>query len=518
MVSVWLRLCIMMFLQYFTWGAWGVALGGYMATVLGFSGPQISWVYATTAIATCVSPLLLGYVADRLMATERLLGILHIVGAGLLYVAATQETAYPLFGVMLCYALLYMPTLALTNSISFEHIGSSNLFPYVRVFGTFGWIAAGLAVGKMFEDVNTRTAISDWAVATLGDATGGQITDFLAMSNGFIYVAAVASLILGLFCFVLPHTPPKPAPVNTGAEAGSRKSILTLLSDRSFLVFVIASFLICIPLAFYYNYAQIYLTQIGTPAPTATMTYGQMSEVVFMALMPMFIYMLGVRWMLAVGMFAWVLRYVIFGISDDYTNLVVLGILLHGICYDFFFVASQIYVDTKAAEDQRASAQSFITFVTLGLGMFVGAQTAGWVYETYSVKVAAVAADQQATRAIPPVLDPELEGGLAAELGLTADSILTVDTVPPEFAFTDGSGVIFNSQSIAEFIALADVNGDGQVTIDEWARGRRHDWFYIWMIPAAMAGATLLLFLIGFHDKQATRAAAQEDMDATATA
>lgn len=364
MLSVRQRLCAMMFLQYFTWGAWGVSLGGYMAKVLLFEGKQIGSVYSSTAIGAMISPLFLGYVADRLLATERLLSLLHIGGAVLLGVAATTTEFPYLYAVMVGYALLYMPTLALSNSISFENIRDPEQeFPLIRVFGTVGWIVAGLIVGFVLD----RDGPTRWPIV----------------------MAATSSALLGLFCLALPHTPPKGAggAASGGAvagdapRAGQRRGIATLLTDRSFVVFVVASFLVCIPLAFYYNLANVFLVDIDAWRPTALQTLGQMSEVFFMAMMPWFIIRLGVKRMLAVGMLAWVVRYLLFG--TIFFPAIVVGILLHGICYDFFFVASQIYVDNKADLAQRARAQSFIAFITLGLGMFVGAYVSGFVFDRY---------------------------------------------------------------------------------------------------------------------------------------
>lgn len=353
MTSVQIRLMAMMFLQYFVWGAWGVSLGGYMGQTLKFTGGQLTSVYATTAIATMVSPLFLGYIADRFFSTERILAVLHLAGAGLLFYASQTTDYTQLWMVMLAYSLCFMPTLALTNSISFENIKSAEKeFPIIRVFGTLGWIAAGIAVGQLGWGLDHRQLL----------------------------LAAGTSAVLGVFCFALPHTPPKgKQPAST---TGARAGLLHLLLEPSFLVFTIASFLICIPLAFYYNLANLFLTQIDAPSPTALQTIGQMSEVFFMAVMPLFIVRLGVKRMLAVGMLAWVIRYFAFGSLSF--PLVVFGLLLHGICYDFFFVASQIYVDSKADLAQRARAQSFIAFVTLGLGMFVGAKVAGYTYDYYA--------------------------------------------------------------------------------------------------------------------------------------
>jgi len=286
-----------------------------------------------------------------------------------------------LFAVMVAYSLCYMPTLALTNSISFDNINDPEKdFPIIRVFGTFGWIVAGLVVGFLLK------AAPDSAIGEQLFTIVPAESPFFA-ANNFIILAAIASAVLGLFCFMLPHTPPKQKSESGRASLEtdrSRAGILSLLSEPSFLVFVLASFLICIPLSFYYNLANLFLSQTKAPYPTALQALGQASEVLFMAVMPWFIMKLGVKKMLAIGMLAWVLRYLAFGTMNF--PLIVFGILLHGICYDFFFVASQIYIDTKVDVSQRARAQSFIAFVTLGVGMFVGALVAGRTYDAYAGK------------------------------------------------------------------------------------------------------------------------------------
>jgi nucleoside transporter len=491
-MTVRMRLCVMMFLEYFVWGLWGVELGGYMAAQLRFDGSEIGKVYSTTAIAAMLSPLLFGYAADRLFSSERLLGVLHLLGAGLLATAASATTSSTLFWVMLAYAICFMPTLALTNSISFANISDSEKdFPLIRVFGTLSWIAAGLFVGFVLPKIEGLPR------------------------NSFIYLAAATSVLLGVYSFTLPHTPPKPA--SARGASGDRRGMLVLLREPSFLVFVIASFLICIPLSFYYIHANNFLAQIDAPYPTALQTVGQMSEVFFMAVMPWFILRLGVKRMLAVGMLAWVLRYVLFGTLA--LPLVVLGLVLHGVCYDFFFVASQIYVDTKADVSQRASAQSFIAFVTLGVGMYVGAYVSGKIYDLYPppVRVANVEVTSvdpvvdtapKRTEASLPNWDPTGKTGLAQSMSLKPDDVVRSDRLPETIVEeTGGKRYVYERQPLNDAIAAAEKQfGDREsgLTRPEWRLAQRYDWRMIWLWPALMAAGTLLFFWLGFRDQVTT--------------
>jgi nucleoside transporter len=359
-ITVRLKLSALMFLQYFVWGAWSVTLGTWLGQTLGFSGEQIGLVAGTTALAAMISPFFVGMVADRFLATERILAALHVAGGGILLLASTQSAFGPFYAVLLAYALCYMPTLALSNSLSFRQMKDpAREFPSIRVLGTIGWIVAGLFIG------------------TLGlEATAVPMR-----------IAAAGSIILGLFCLVLPHTPPQ----STSRRATLRDVIgldaLKLLRERSFAVFVLGSFLVCIPLQFYYAFANPFLNELNVSNAAGKMTLGQMSEIGFMLVMPLFFKRLGVKYMLLVGMLAWTTRYVLFayGNADAQVWMLYGGILLHGICYDFFFVTGQIYVDRRAPTDLRAAAQGLIAFVTLGVGMFIGSWASGRVVDAYSL-------------------------------------------------------------------------------------------------------------------------------------
>ena len=352
------KLSVMMFLEYFVWGAWYVTLGTWLGAI-GFSGEQIGLTYGTTALAAMISPFFVGMIADRFFATQRLLAILHALGGLAILYASTRNTFWPLYSAILIHTLCYMPTLALTNSLSFRQMENPGReFPPVRVLGTIGWIVAGLFIGSLGVEATSRP----------------------------LQLAAAGSLGLAAFCLVLPHTPPqKTGRVSVRDVLGL--DALALMADRSFAVFVIGSFLVCIPLQFYYAFANPFLNELGVTNAAGKMTLGQMSELVFMLLMPWFFRRLGVKKMLLVGMAAWVARYALFAHGDNGAAVWMLyaGILLHGICYDFFFVTGQIYVDQKAPSNVRAAAQGFITFVTYGVGMLIGSWLSGLVVDAYAI-------------------------------------------------------------------------------------------------------------------------------------
>ena len=376
--SIRFKLSVMMFLQYFVWGAWYVTMGTWLAATLRMSGAQIGLAYGTTAVAAMISPFFVGMIADRFFATERLLAALHLVGAVALMFASTTTSFGSLYPILLLYTLCYMPTLALSNSVSFRQMEAPDReFPGIRVLGTIGWIVAGLFIGTMGLEA---TAVP-------------------------LRIAAGASVALGLWSLTLPHTPP----LERGRRMTWRDAIgldtLSLMRDRSFAVFVTGSFLVCIPLQFYYAFANPFLNEIGVENAAGKMTLGQMSEIGFMLVMPWFFRRLGVKYMLLAGIAAWALRYAFFAFGDSGELMWMLyaGILLHGICYDFFFVTGQIYVDRRAPQELRAAAQGFIAFVTLGVGMFIGSWLSGVVVDQYSATSAAgvVAHDWRSIWLIP---------------------------------------------------------------------------------------------------------------------
>lgn len=362
--SLKVRLAVMMLLQFFIWGGWFVTMGSYLAANLAASGTQSALAYSTQSWGAIIAPFVVGLIADRYFNAERLLGILHLVGAALLYVLATARSFDGFYPYLLGYMILYMPTLALVNAISFRQMDDpSRHFSRIRLWGTIGWIVAGLVISYVFS----------WdAPAALAS---GSLRHTFSM-------CAAASLLLGVYSFTLPKTPPR---VQPGEHVRLRDLLgldaLSLLKDRNFLLFFAASILICIPLAFYYQYANLFLTETHLANATGKQTLGQMSEVLFMLALPWFLRRAGMKVTLLVGMLAWALRYFLFahGNPGSLAWMLLVGIALHGVCYDFFFVSGQIYTDARAGERCKSAAQGLITLATYGVGMLVGFWAAGQI-------------------------------------------------------------------------------------------------------------------------------------------
>jgi len=377
MSKVQFRLSVMMFLEFFIWGAWYTTVAVYM-TANGM-GDLTHWPFTVNPIAAIVAPFFVGFIADRYFATEKVLGVLHIAGGVFMFLTPFTSALPVLFILMLlAYNLCYMPTISLANTLAFHNIKDQEKeFPVIRVFGTIGWIVAGLVVSFVLGSFVAEGLRPEQTPMPL-------------------YLTAAASIALGLYSFTLPHTPPPAAGQQVSVRAILGIDALKALSSRSFNVFLISSLLISIPLAAYYNFTQIFLEVTGFENIAATQSIGQMSEVVFMLMMPFFFVRLGVKWMLGVGMLAWVVRYGFFalGAPDSVTWMILMGIALHGICYDFFFVTGQIYVDMKANEKIRGQAQGLIVLLTYGIGMLIGAQIAGLTYNSFLGSAAALSLDQ----------------------------------------------------------------------------------------------------------------------------
>jgi nucleoside transporter len=428
------RLSVMMFLQFFVWGAWYVTVGNYMKAHGMFD--QISWAYTVGPIAALISPFFLGMIADRFFSTERVLGVLHLLGAAAMIGAPFGAAAGPNIFLLLLFVhmLCYMPTLGLTNTLAFHNMtNQEKQFPLIRVWGTIGWIAAGFIVSRGFS--------ADYS------------------STQFVITGA-AAFLLGIYSFTLPHTPPPAKGKSFSIRDACGLDAVVLMKQPSFAVFVICSFLISIPLAAYYAYAPLYLGKVGYEQPASILLFGQVSEILFMIAMPLFFIRLGVKWMLLIGMSAWVLRYALFSGANagDMTSFVFIGILLHGICYDFFFVTGFIYVDRKSTTKIRGQAQGLLVMVTQGLGLGIGAQLMG--------RLVAFSTPSE-----------------AAEFQKRS-----VDLAKQGFE-------LFGKPEAEPFFEQADKLATEANQLVQWGT--------IWLVPAIFAAAVMVIFFLFFNDKSA---------------
>lgn len=444
------RLSAMMFLQFFAWGSWFVTLALAMGNndLTAF----ISGAYESAPIAAIVAPLFLGLVADRLFSSERVMGVLMLLGGAIMCAIAIiapqgAQKGGQIVWLMIAYMLCFMPTLGLGNTITFTHL-PQEWFPKARVWGTIGWIVAGLTLG-----------VAGWS----------------ASLNSF-WMAAAASIVLGIYSFTLPHTPPpaKGKPIDISSLL--MWDALKLLKNPPFLVFAICSLLICIPLGYYYGQTSAYLGAAGFRQAAAAMTLGQMSEIGFMLLIPFFFRKLGVKLMLLVGMGCWVLRYVLFsvGATEQVTWMLLLGVALHGICYDFFFVTGFIYTDKKAPAEVRNQAQGLLVFLTQGLGMFFGFRMAfGGNFPFTSLP-------------LPNILGAY--GAAPANHGALMENIKATAGSHPTPSFLESMAGMFG-KSYPEGV-------DPQLIAKAMS-----DWKFYWLFPAGMAAVIAVIFLLFFHDK-----------------
>jgi nucleoside transporter len=438
-------LSIMMFLQFFIWGAWYVTGPNYLSTI-GFGAGDFGNMYSVGPIAGLISPFFVGMIADRFFAAQRVLGAMHILGGVIMFGAASMMAGgkapgminWAFFG----YMLTYYPTLALTNTVAMRHMTNPEKeFPGIRVLGTIGWIAAGLSLTWLTWDTKIQ----------------------------MFHLTAGAAILMGIFSFMLPDTPPESSgPISARQLLGL--DALALLKNRSYLVFMVSSMLICIPLAFYYQIASRVVEMTGLPIGQ-TMSYGQMSEIFFMLVMPFFFARLGVKWMLAVGMLAWVTRYGLFalGAPDQVRWMILAGIVIHGICYDFFFVTGQIYTDQIAPKNLRAQAQGMLVLFTLGLGMLIGAQVAGRIEGQHTTQASKDFAAKQ--------------GEIAAQ----------ISNLSKEDGSTDRIALLANDKAEARKSELKAI-----------------EWKQLWGKPAIFAGIVMLIFVGMFRNPPARNLASSK--------
>lgn len=492
-----IQLSAMMFLNFFAWGIWFVTMGTYLGSKLSAEGLQIGSAYGTQSLGAIIAPFIIGLIADRFFAAQKILGILHLAGAALMYYLSTVKDFSAFYPVLLIYMIIFMPTLALVNAISFKQMTNPEKeFSFIRLWGTIGWIVAGLLIGWL-------------ALEKKGE-----------LQNTFL-ISAVISAILGIFSFTLPNTPPPKAGTKASFSEMVGLDALGLLKDKNFLIFFLASMLICIPLAFYYQETNIFLNEVGMEKAAGKMSMGQMSEAIFLFLMPLFFLRLGVKKMLLIGMLAWVVRYLCFGLGDINASIWLLyfGIILHGICYDFFFVTGQIYTDQRAGEKIRSSAQGMITLATYGVGMLVGFWFAGLIDSNYEIRDGAKQAGIQKDDIIVSLNNTQVTDSLSMITmlsGLRPGDKTSVAYIhngeqkTSEILLKEYPG--YYSERIrasnldklgADIAPLTKEQTDkhkitGGIAVTNIKTS--HAWKNIWLVPAAIAGAILLLFLLFFKD------------------
>ncbi len=473
------RLSLMMFFEFFIWGAWWVPVTSYVRlSGLQFTEVQAGWIFATIPFGAIISPLFVGFIADRFLPTQWVIGALHVVGGLCLILAGIQQEFWLMMLVLMLNTVCFMPTLALCNSLAFRHLDDPHQFPRIAMFGSIGWIVAGLAVGALAWE------------------TKGY----------FFYLAGVVSLVQAGYCLTaLPHTPPK------GRGEGSKDvfglEALKLLRNSSFLNFVVCAFLVVIPTMYYFFGCNLMLVEHEWPAPTAVMTIAQVSEVCVMFALPAIIAAVGLRNVLSLGMLAWALRYVLF--ATGAFPLVLLALVIHGFAYCFVYVGSYIFVDKWAPRHLRASAQSLIAFLMLGMGMFLGSHAAGVTLGQYPGVVSQIAATKEtkdgpvvdASAPIPSwnqlaVLDKNGDGKIdRKEVGAVEDAGLPVGGFT--YSEKELERVLLAADDLKEVRTRGDfrsaVAGDIAVTRPDWIRATVHRWGPYWLWPG-LAAAVIGIF------------------------
>ncbi len=471
------RLLVLTFLEYFVWGAWIVPISSYMNGNLGFSGTEIGWICGASALGALVSPLFVGYVADRYVATEKMLAILHLLGALCLYLAVRFHDFPGLMTLVVIDALFFMPTLSLVNNLVFRHLDDATRFPRIVVGGDLGWITAGLIVGFV-----------------LGERSGS-----------FFLLASAAEAVLALYCLTLPYTPPKGGTQSAREKLGL--SAVSLLKERAFLVFAIAIPLVTISKTYYTTWTNAFLAEISIPKPAAMMTLSQLSELGTMIVMPWIISKVGLKNILMLGMMAWTARYLLFAAMHPVA--VVAGLLLHGFSYGFVVTGSSMYAARVAPPGMSARAQSFVTLLILGIGMFAGAQVAGYTGQSYQAVTISVARPanpggyEQARASLPEwndlVSSTAIRGTPANPMARREEWVSVPATVAsPERMIPMGAqGVRYASSELKAALQKADRDADGSVSRDDWERLRIHAWPQIWTWAGGIAVLACLLFWIG---------------------
>jgi nucleoside transporter len=483
------RLSLMFFLQFFIWGAWWVPAATYVSKQLGFSEDQFSWIMATIPLGAIVSPVFVGYVADRLFATQYVLAALHVIGGVCLLVAGCLGAFGWMFLILLINTLCFMPTLALCNSLAFRNLDDPNKFPRIAMFGTIGWIVAGLP------------SLLFWLLRT---ELPWERQPF------FFFMAGVVELVLAGYCVSLPHTPPKPRTETGGDVFGL--AALKLLKQPAFLLFAACVFLVSIPVNFYFNSFNVMLTEGERPAPTSLMTLGQVTEVFVMFSMAAFIGALGLKSVLALGMLVWALRFLLF--ATNTLPLILLGIIVHGFGYVFVYVGSYMYVDKKAPRDLRASAQSLIAFLMLGLGMLLGTKIAGWSLAEFPAAVSAMTAVKEGTTKPTDKAPIPTWAELAHELDANHDGRITREEIkavgpnglaigkytysePELLAALLAADNLKELRTRGDFRSIIPPHDEITVARPDWIRAKLHHWTPYWLWAALAAGVIGIVYWVG---------------------
>lgn len=495
-----IQLSVMMFLNFFVWGIWFVTMGTFLTKGgIGATGGQAGLAYGTQCLGAIIAPFIIGMIADRFFAAQKILGVLHLAGAVLLWFLSQQSGFGSFYNLLLIYMILFMPTLALVNAIALKQVtDAEKQFGGIRVWGTIGWIVAGLIIGWMAWEKTP----SDLSVT--------------------YKVASIVAAVFGIYSFFLPDTPPPKKGKDVSVAEVMGLDALKVLKDKNYLIFFIASILICIPLAFYYGQTNQFLNEAGMEGAAGKQTMGQMSETLFLFLMPLFFARFGIKQMLLIGMVAWVLRYLLFayGNTDAGLWMLIAGIVLHGICYDFFFVTGQIYTDKKAGERVRSAAQGLITLATYGLGMYIGFYVAGKYVDNNEFKTGAkhakiIAGDiitkvdeaQVANAAfLSDYISKKKSGDKITVSYLRANNPATAELTLQEFSPNYGKKVMDNSWQKLGIATDSAANSKLPTGVFVKDVVVAHKWNNVWIFPCLFAAGVALMFFAFFRNDKKTAA------------